>query len=86
MDRHLPRKDEDQVWNQPTREKCVVVNKAEKSWKLEEHFDITHGDAGFGVCPAGFQSSFGSVFALYGPFPSFCNDNVCPVPLCVGSI
>ena len=43
--------------NQPKRKKCVAVNKDERSWRSKEHFDIRHGDAEFGVCPAGFQSS-----------------------------
>ena len=33
---------------------CVVVNKTERSWKYEEHFDIRGEDAEFGLCPAGF--------------------------------
>ena len=43
-------------WKQPKREICVAVNKSERSWKSEEHFDIRHGDAQLGVCPAGSQS------------------------------
>lgn len=45
-------------WNEPEpkREKCVAVNKAERNWRSEEHFDIRYGDAEFGVCPVGFQS------------------------------
>ena len=30
------------------------MNKAERSWRPEEHFDIRHGDAEFGDCSAGF--------------------------------
>jgi hypothetical protein len=29
-------------WKQPKREICVAVNKSERSWKSEEHFDIRH--------------------------------------------
>ena len=37
------------------RENWVVVNKAKRNWSSNEHFGIRHGDAEFGVCPAGFQ-------------------------------
>ena len=50
------------------REKCVAVSKAERSWRSEERFDISHEDAEFRVCPAGFQSCFGPVFPLRAPF------------------
>jgi hypothetical protein len=30
------------------------VNKAEKGWRSEEHIEIRHADAEFGVCPVGF--------------------------------
>jgi hypothetical protein len=43
-------------WNQPKRMKFVEVIKAERSWRLEECFDIRHGDVKFGVCPVGFCS------------------------------
>jgi hypothetical protein len=55
-------------WNQPKREKCVAVNKAERSWSSEEHFDIRPGDAEFRVYPAGFWSCFASVFSPCVPF------------------
>ena len=32
---------------------CVTVNKAERSWRSEGHFDIRHGDAEFGDCSSG---------------------------------
>ena len=38
--------------NQPKRQQCVAVNKAERSWRSEEHFEIRHGDADFGISPA----------------------------------
>ena len=43
-------------WKQPKRKKkFVIVNKDEKGVKRSEDcFDIRHGDAEFGVCPAGF--------------------------------
>ena len=31
--------------NQPKRKNCAAVNKAERSWRSEECFNITHGDA-----------------------------------------
>jgi hypothetical protein len=31
---YLPRRPADQVWKQPKREKCVVVNKAGKGWEI----------------------------------------------------
>jgi hypothetical protein len=33
--------------------------KMKKEWRSEDHFDISHGDAEFGVCPAGFLPCFG---------------------------
>ena len=41
------------------RKNIVVVNKDEKGWRSEGCFDIRDGDAGFGICPAGFLSCFG---------------------------
>ena len=29
----------------------TAVNNGERKWRSEEHFDIRHGDAEFGVCP-----------------------------------
>lgn len=52
-------------WNQPKRKKVVAVNKDEKSWRSEEHFDIRYGDAEFGVRPAEFLSCFDPVFPHY---------------------
>lgn len=67
-----------------SREKSVEVNKDEKSWRSEECFAIRHGgDAQFRVCPAYFQSCFGSVFAHYAPSTTFWNGNVYPVSLYV---
>jgi hypothetical protein len=40
--------------NHPTRKNCVTLNKAAKSWRFEEHFDIRHGDTEFGAYLAGF--------------------------------
>jgi hypothetical protein len=33
--------------------------KMKKEWRSEDRFDISHGDAEFGVCPAGFLPCFG---------------------------
>jgi hypothetical protein len=49
---NLPRKAAHREWNQEG-ERSVLGNKAERSWRSEEHFDISHGDAELGVCPAG---------------------------------
>jgi hypothetical protein len=46
---YLPKRAANRVWNQPKREKCVIINKAERSWRSEESFDIRHGNAVFGV-------------------------------------
>ena len=65
---------------EPAQEKkCAAVDKAGRSWRSEERFDIRHGQAEFVVCPAGFPSYFGPVF----PFPAFWNSNVYTVPLYV---
>ena len=53
---YLLRKAANREWKQPKGKKFAAVNKDEKSWRSEEHFDIRHGDAEFGVCPAGFLS------------------------------
>ena len=55
-------------WNQPQRKKYVAVNKAERSWRSEESFDIRHEDAEVGVCSAGF--SFGLVQYFLTVLPS----------------
>lgn len=36
------------------RDKCVAVNKAKRRWESEEHTDIRHRDAEFGVGLDGF--------------------------------
>jgi hypothetical protein len=50
-------------WNQIKRKKCIAVNKAKRSWRSEEHFDIRHGDVEIWVCPA----CFGSIFPHSAP-------------------
>lgn len=49
---YLLRDTADWVWDQPKREKCIAVNKAEKTWRSEEHFGIRHEEVEFGVGPA----------------------------------
>ena len=42
---HLSRKAANREWNQTKSMKCVV---AERSWRSEEHFDMSHRDGEFG--------------------------------------
>lgn len=49
---YLPRRAADQVQNQPKREMCVAVHRAERSWTSEELSDIRHSVTESGVCPA----------------------------------
>ena len=51
---YLLRKAVNRKWKQPKRKNCAEVDKAERHWRCENCFDIGHGDAEFGVCPAGF--------------------------------
>lgn len=37
---YLSRRAVKRVWDQPKREKCAVVNKAQSSWRSKEYFDI----------------------------------------------
>lgn len=46
----------DYGWNHCTRKKCIVVNKAERSWRAEKCFHPRHRDAELGVCHACFPS------------------------------
>jgi hypothetical protein len=54
---YMPRITSNTEWKQTKTEKCIASNKAERSWRSEELFDIP--DAEFGVCPAGFGFGFG---------------------------
>ena len=47
------------MWKQAKREKYMAVNEAGRSWRSEDHFDIRHRDAEFGVCLGIFLSCFG---------------------------
>lgn len=38
----LSRKAGKMEWNQPKRMKCAAVNKDEKRWRSDEHFDSRH--------------------------------------------
>jgi hypothetical protein len=62
---YLLRKAANNEWNQPKRKKFVAVNKDESSWKSKKNNGVRHGDAEFGVCPAGFWSCFGPVLPYY---------------------
>ena len=46
--------------------KHAAVNKAERSWRSKEHFDIRHGGAEFGVCPAVFCPVFLQILFPFG--------------------
>ena len=50
---------------------CVAVNKAERSWRSEECFDIRHGDVEFRVCTAEFHCFLDPVFPHNPPFVPF---------------
>jgi hypothetical protein len=39
---YLPRKAVCWVWEQDMRKKSVAINKAERSWRSEEQFDIKY--------------------------------------------
>lgn len=71
-----------QEYGQPTREKCVAVNKVGRRWSSEEQCDIRYE-----VCTAGFQSycCFGMVF-YYASFLHFWNSYVYSVPKDVASV
>lgn len=66
---YLTRKVANREWYPHKREKCITVSKSGRSWKSEEHCDIRHEDAEFGVFSAGFQAYFAPVFCHYAPFP-----------------
>lgn len=67
--RYLSRRAGNWEWNQPKRNKCIAVNKAEQSWRSEECFGIRHAE--FRVFPAGFPSCFGPVFPHCAPSPFY---------------
>jgi hypothetical protein len=53
--------------NHPKKKKCATVNKAERSRRSEQHFDVRHGVTAFGVCPAGF------LVLLWSSISSLCS-------------
>jgi hypothetical protein len=57
--RYMLRKAANREWNQPRRKQFVESTKMKKEWGSEDHFNISHGGAEFGVCPAGFLPCFG---------------------------
>jgi hypothetical protein len=56
---YVLRKAANREWNQPRRKQLLQSTKMKKEWRSEDRFDISHGDAEFGVYPAGFLSFFG---------------------------
>lgn len=72
--------------NQAKRKKRFAVNKAEESWRYEKGFQIRHSDEEFGICPADFCSCFGSLLSHFALFSKFWRDNLCPMPLYIGSM
>jgi hypothetical protein len=58
-------------WNHPKREKWLAVNKTDRSWSSEEHFELGHGYAVVAVFPAGLWSCFVPVFPHNPPFVPF---------------
>ena len=73
------------MWKQPKRE-YVVVNRAKRGWRSEEHFEIRHGEPEFGVCPADVRSCLGPVFPQYFPFLISLIGNIYSVPLYFGNL
>ena len=55
---HLPSGDADGVELAQERKKHAAVNRAERSWRSKEQFDIRHRGVEFGVCPAVFCPYF----------------------------
>jgi hypothetical protein len=54
---------------EPAQEKEVCCSQqAERNWKSEECFDITHQNAEFGVFSAAFLFGLGPVFPYYATF------------------
>ena len=65
---YLRRRGANRERNQSKRKKCAAVNKAERSWRSEEGFGMSHGDAEFGVYPAGFSFALVLYFLTMLPF------------------
>lgn len=59
-----------QGWNQLKGEKCVAVSNAGRM-EPSKPCDIRHGVPEFGICPVGFQSSFGHSIPSLCPCYSF---------------
>ena len=64
---YLLRKAAEREGNQPKRNKCVRANKAEKSWRPEEHFHIRHGDAVFEFAQLVFDLALNKFFRAMLP-------------------
>jgi hypothetical protein len=44
----------------PGERSFLLLTNIKRSWRSDDFFDISHGDAEFGVCPAGFLSFLGN--------------------------
>lgn len=83
---HLPRKDASRVLSQP-KERSFAAYKAKRNGRTTiELFAIRCAATGSGLCPAGFQSCFGSVSPHVDYFPPFWNGVAYSVTLCVISM
>ena len=67
---YQPRRAEDQVWNQPKRDKCIAVMKLQ-DWRAEAFSNIRHGDAEYGVCLLVFGLALAQYFLTMFPFLPF---------------
>jgi hypothetical protein len=73
----MPQKATKQVWNQPDRDKCVAVSKAERSWKHEEHVDNQTCRSQVWSFSCWFYILLtGSIFPHHAPFPPFWNGDI----------
>ena len=56
---YMLRKAANRSGTSPGESSLLQSTKMKKEWRSEDRFDISHGDAEFGVCPAGFLPCFG---------------------------
>ena len=54
---YLVRKDSKQIVEPSQMNEACCIQQRKKEWRSD--FDIRHGDAEFGICPAGFLFCFG---------------------------
>ena len=82
---YLLRRAANREQKQPREKKYCIVNTTEWNWRSEESFDIPHGDAEFGSCPAEIGLALVQYFlTMLAHSPMFWNGNVCTVPLFIG--